>query len=234
MADLEVRTYPYRWVVLIAFMLINVMVQVLWICYAPIASIAASAYGVKRDDIDLLANLFMLIYIPVPFPLPGPSTRSASRRRSVSGPSSWVRSRSCAPSSPSATRRPSSAQSGSPSASPSFLTRSRSLPLSGSRRSNAPRSRGSSFSPCSPAIGLGEILGPSLVASSGFAGMQLIYGIVTAATVVLFLVFAWEKPPTASPPSEQSRALVLDGLRQILKKRDVYLLSLPCSSGAGS
>ena len=40
MAEQEVRLYPYRWVVLAAFMLINVMVQVLWICYVPVATIA--------------------------------------------------------------------------------------------------------------------------------------------------------------------------------------------------
>ena len=68
MAGSEVKLYPYRWVVLAAFMLINVMVQVLWICYAPVASIAATAYGVQRADVDLLANLFLLIYIPIAFP----------------------------------------------------------------------------------------------------------------------------------------------------------------------
>ena len=68
MEERGVKIYPYRWVVLVAFMLVNIMVQVLWICYAPIASVAAAAYGVKREDIDLLANLFMLIYIPISFP----------------------------------------------------------------------------------------------------------------------------------------------------------------------
>ena len=68
MAEFEVKLYPRRWVVLAVFMLVNVAVQVLWICYAPVASIAAAAYGVQRDNVDLLANLFMLIYIPVAFP----------------------------------------------------------------------------------------------------------------------------------------------------------------------
>ena len=68
MEEQGVKLYPYRWVVLAVFMLINVMVQVLWICYAPIATLAAAAYGVKREDIDLLANMFMLIYIVVAFP----------------------------------------------------------------------------------------------------------------------------------------------------------------------
>ncbi len=68
MEEQSVKLYPYRWVVLAVFMLINVMVQVLWIGYAPIATLAAAAYGVKREDIDLLANMFMLIYIVVAFP----------------------------------------------------------------------------------------------------------------------------------------------------------------------
>src|SRR5271157_2150340 len=68
MQEQNFKIYPYRWVVLAVFMLINIMVQVLWICYAPIASSAAGFYGVKREDIDLLANLFMLIYLPVAFP----------------------------------------------------------------------------------------------------------------------------------------------------------------------
>ena len=68
MTESNFKIYPYRWVVLAVFMLINIMVQVLWICYAPIASSAAGSYGVKREDIDLLANLFMLIYLPMAFP----------------------------------------------------------------------------------------------------------------------------------------------------------------------
>ena len=68
MTDQNFKIYPYRWVVLAVFMLINVMVQVLWICYAPIASSAAASYGVKREDVDMLANIFLLVYLPVAFP----------------------------------------------------------------------------------------------------------------------------------------------------------------------
>src|SRR5580692_488678 len=68
MEEQSVKLYSYRWVVLAVFMLINIMVQVLWIGYAPIATLAATAYGVKREDIDLLANMFMLIYIVAAFP----------------------------------------------------------------------------------------------------------------------------------------------------------------------
>ena len=53
----------------------------------------------------------------------------------------------------------------------------------------------------------------------------------------LFLVFAKSEPPTpASPPGEEVRALVLDGLKKILRQRDVYFLCLALfigSSGIG-
>jgi predicted MFS family arabinose efflux permease len=83
-------------------------------------------------------------------------------------------------------------------------------------------------------IGLGETLGPPLTGAFGFAGMQLIYGIATAASVVFFLAFAKSNPPTpASPKGEETRALVLDGLKQILKKKDAYLLALALFLGSG-
>jgi len=35
------RLYPYRWVVLAVFMFVNLMMQLLWISYAPITIEAA-------------------------------------------------------------------------------------------------------------------------------------------------------------------------------------------------
>ena len=83
-------------------------------------------------------------------------------------------------------------------------------------------------------IGLGEVLTPSLVTTHGFAGMQMIYGVTTLVTVLLFLIFAKEQPPTpASAPGDMVRALVLDGLKKILKMKDVYILALALFIGSG-
>ena len=62
------RLYPYRWVVLAVFMFINLMMQLLWISYAPITGEAASFYQVDDLKIGFLAMSFMIAYIPLSIP----------------------------------------------------------------------------------------------------------------------------------------------------------------------
>ena len=62
------RLYARRWPILIAFCLINAAIQILWICYAPVADLAAKEYGVQRWWIDFLPMLFMLVYLPFSIP----------------------------------------------------------------------------------------------------------------------------------------------------------------------
>ncbi len=60
---------PYRWVVLVLFMLPAIATQIQWITFAPIAKDAAALYtGGDTDAMDLMAVVFMLAYIPVSFP----------------------------------------------------------------------------------------------------------------------------------------------------------------------
>lgn len=60
---------PYRWVVLVLFMLPAISTQVLWITFAPIAKETAAIFtGGNMDAINMLAGVFMLVYIPVSFP----------------------------------------------------------------------------------------------------------------------------------------------------------------------
>ncbi len=60
--------YPYRWVVLLAFMSIIVVNQLLWITFAPITSAAVEYYSVSELSIGLLSLIFMIVYILVSFP----------------------------------------------------------------------------------------------------------------------------------------------------------------------
>jgi len=63
----------YRWVVLAAFSLISIVVQLQWLTHAPIARAAAVFYKGQFSptsffDIDFLAELYMLVYLLVAIP----------------------------------------------------------------------------------------------------------------------------------------------------------------------
>ena len=68
MESQDYRVYPYRWVVLLAFMFINLTIQMLWISFASITGPAAAYYGVTDQQIGLLSMIFMIVYIPLSIP----------------------------------------------------------------------------------------------------------------------------------------------------------------------
>ena len=49
-------------------MLVNILIQVLWISYAPIIADAADYYGVSHQMVSLLAMVFMIAFIPLSLP----------------------------------------------------------------------------------------------------------------------------------------------------------------------
>ncbi len=69
MTEKTYQVYPYRWVILGVFMFINLTIQTLWICFAPITGLAAHFYGVTDLQIGFLAMLFMVIYVPLSMPI---------------------------------------------------------------------------------------------------------------------------------------------------------------------
>lgn len=60
---------PYRWLVLASFMLVNLLIQILWISYAPITTDAAQFYRVSELAIGLFAMLYMIVYVPLALPV---------------------------------------------------------------------------------------------------------------------------------------------------------------------
>src|SRR3989304_1128198 len=63
-----IKVYSYRWVVLAAFSLINLTIQILWICFAPIAGPAAQYYHVSDMQIGFLHRIFMVVSTPASIP----------------------------------------------------------------------------------------------------------------------------------------------------------------------
>src|SRR6476659_8816456 len=62
------KVYPYRWVVLMAFMGIIAVNQLLWITFAPITRNAVEFYKVSELGVGLLSLIFLIVYIFVSFP----------------------------------------------------------------------------------------------------------------------------------------------------------------------
>ncbi len=62
------RVYRRRWVVIAAFMSVNVTMQMLWITYASITDQSARYYHVSHLEIGLLAMVFMILFIPLSLP----------------------------------------------------------------------------------------------------------------------------------------------------------------------
>lgn len=68
MTELAPHPIPYRWVVLLVFALLNVMMQIHWLAFAPITSEAATHYGVEVLSIGGLSMMFMAVYLIVGMP----------------------------------------------------------------------------------------------------------------------------------------------------------------------
>lgn len=80
----------------------------------------------------------------------------------------------------------------------------------------------------------GLVLTPFLSLQGGIAKMLLVYGVGALIAGVVFLVVAREHPPTPpGPPEQEERALMFDGLKQALRKKDFLLLMLIFFIGLG-
>jgi MFS family permease len=221
-----IKLYRYRWVMLLAFMFVNLTIQVLWICFAPVTGPAAAYFHVSELRIGLLAMIFMIVYIPVSFPASWAIDTFGIRKavgfgavlvavfgllRGIYGSSFgvtlWL-------------------TVGIAVAQPFLLNSYTKLAAQWFGLEERATAVGLMTVAAFLGIVIGEVLTPSLVDAYGFGGMQLIYGVVTAVSGVLFVLVARERPPTpASPPGHEERALVLDGLRHIVRQRDFYYIA---------
>jgi len=78
------------------------------------------------------------------------------------------------------------------------------------------------------------IITPFLVIQSGLTGMLTIYGLVSLVSAVLFFILIKERPKTPPcPPDQEERSLVLEGLKNTLRKRNFIWLMIIFFIGLG-
>lgn len=227
----NLRVYPYRWVVLLAFMGVIFVNQILWITFAAITGPAARFYGVSDLAIGLLSLSFMLVYIFVSIPASWVIDTYGIRAgvgigAVLTGVFGLLRGLMAANYTTVLI-----AQIGIAVAQPFLL--------------NAITKVAARWFPLeerATASGLGTLsmyggqvaalaLTPLLFLALGIPALLLAYGLVAVAGAVAFLVLVRERPPT--PAGDEARSLVFDGLRHALRGRDFRLVLLIFFIGLG-
>jgi len=220
MPERQVRVYGYRWVVLAAFMAVNLTIQVLWISYAPISSQASAYYGVSEVAIGALAISFMVAYLPLSLPASYLIDHRGFRFAAgfgalLAGVSGVVRGLVGAHYVPVLL-----ATVGAAIAQPFLLNAWTTVAAHWFPRTQ--RATAVSLVTLSNllGIGIGMALTPALVGSLSISTVQLVYGACALVAGVGFVLVARDRPPT--PPDRsgtEEHALMIDGLRQALSVR---------------
>jgi MFS family permease len=229
--ETQFRAYGYRWVVLLAFVIIAVMTQVLWITFAPITSAAAQFYHTTDLMIGLLSMSFMIVFIFVFFPSAyaidtwgfKTAVGIGAILTAIFGLSRGIFA--------SNFTFVLISQIGIAIGQPFVIgaitkIAARWFPVE-------ERATASGFGTLALYLGplLAMLITPLLVLRIGIARMLLAYGIVSAAAAAFFLLVAREHPPTPAGPDE--RALMLDGLKSMLRQRDFIFLMIIFFVGLG-
>ena len=225
MPEKNYRVYGYRWVILAMFMLINLTIQILWICFAPISGPAAQFYGVSDLQIGFLAMSFMVVYIPFSIPISWLIDTLGYRKAVSIGVGmmaifgllralfadnyGWVLA----------------ATLGLALAQPFILNAVSTVAAKWFPIEERATASGLAIVASFLGVAIGQVTSPMLVLSGGIPNMLMIFGVVASASAVLFIIFTREAPPTPPcPPGQETRALMFDGLKSMLKMKDIWLL----------
>lgn len=219
------QVYGYRWVVLAVFMLIQLTIQIEWICFAPITGPAAQFYGVSDLQVGFLAMSFMIVYIPLSIPISW-LIDTLGYRKAVSigailmGVFSLLRAFLAG-----SYTGVFVATLGIGIAQPFLLNSISTVAAKWFPIQERATASGLALVASFLGVAIGQAVSPALMLGAGIPTMLLIYGVVVAISALIFLLFTREAPPTPPcPPGQETRALMLAGLKTMLKMKNVWVL----------
>lgn len=230
----EYKLYGYRWVVLAVFMFINLTIQMLWITYAPITGLAAEYYGVTDLQIGLLSMVFMIAFIP--FSIPASWVIDTYGFRIGVGIGAVLMGlfgvlRGFAGMGYSLVLV---STIGIAIAQPFLLNAWTTVPAKWFPSESRATAVGLVTLANLIGTALGMVLTPILIETMSISTVQLIYGGIAALSSVLFLVLAREIPPTPPcAPGQETRALMLDGLKHALRIKPFWFYLIVSFIGLG-
>jgi len=233
METASVKVYPYRWVVLFVFAILNIVIQIHWVTFAPITGMAVEYYSVTPLQIGMLSMIFMFVYvlmsIPASYIIDSYGIRKGIGLGAVligifgllKGFYAESYAMVCV------------AQFGLAVAQPFVLNSytklgARWFPID-------ERATAAGIAALSQYIGIIVALAatPYIAAAQGMEGMLILYGIISLVGAAIFIVFVREHPPTPPGTGSEERFLVLDGLKHLFRQRDMVLLLIMFFIGLG-
>jgi MFS family permease len=229
----KVKVYGYRWVVLVTFMLINGIMQMHWINFAPITTEAVKFYNVTTLQIGLFSMSFMIMFlficIPASYVIDTYGIRIGvgigAVLTAVFGMVKGIYANSYN----------------------AILIASFGLAVAQPFILNAMTKVAAEWFPLeerATAAGLGALsqylgfvvamaLTPVLFKIQGMQGMLMSYGIASVVIAVLFFIFIKDKPPTPPTLRHEVRHKVFAGLKHMFKIKDMILLLILFFIGLG-
>ena len=234
MQEKDFKVYGYRWVMLGVYMFITAVNQLLWITFAAITTSATEFYGVSDLKIGILSMCFMIVYLIISIPASYFIDTYGIRAGvgiGVAFTGIFGLMRGLVPSNHNLILI---SQIGIAIGQPFILNAitkvaARWFPIK-------ERATASGLGTLSMYMGIfiAMILTPFLVNWSGIRGMLIIYGILSVVATVTFFLLARERPLT--PPChsyQEERALAIDGLKLIFRRRNFNWLMFIFFIGLG-
>jgi MFS family permease len=223
----DFQVYGYRWVILLFFVLINLLMQIQWITFASITSEAKQFYNVPALQIDFLSLIFMIVYIFISIPASyiidtwgirlGIGIGAALL--GIFGVMKGIYGASY--------EMVVVAQFGIAVGQPFILNAVTKVGVRWFPLHERATQAGLAVLAQFVGILLAMALTPILFKAYGLEKMLMIYGVASLAGAVIFILFNRECPPTPPcPPGHDQRIPVFAGLKHIFKQRDMIILIL--------
>jgi len=225
MTDDKIKVYGYRWVVLAVFFIINLLMQLHWITFAPITGDAAEFYGVSVLQIGMLSMIFMIVYLVMSIPASYMVDRFGIHigvgigavLTGIFGLVKGIYAESYTMILIS--------QIGFSVAQPFILNSVTAVAAKWFPIQERATAAGIAVLAQLLGITIAMALTPYLYLTYGMKGMLMIYGVVSVVGAAAFLIFVREKPPTSpDPEGTVERHSVFEGLKHIMKVKDMLIL----------
>ncbi len=234
MNDSGIQVYGYRWVILVLFALINAVVQIHWVTFAPITIETAEFYNVSAMQVGLFAMSYMIVFIfmcvPASYVIDTYGIRigvgAGALLTGIFGLVKGIFADSF--------MLVMLAQFGLAFAQPFILN---AVTAIGARWFPVQeRATAAGLAALSQYLGIivAMVLTPYLVQNRSMEYMLMTYGVLSVVSAIFFLIFIREQPPL--PPSHETegeRISVLAGIGHIFRQRDMLILLVLFFVGLG-